>query len=71
MEKIIIWEDAEKTCRRCKEDWPNDTEFYSGPNHLYCRACKVEVRDSFPSRSKDARLAESERKRSRRSSSVG
>ncbi len=33
-----------KICRRCKEDWPPDNEFYWRPTDTMCRACQYEQR---------------------------
>ena len=33
-----------KICRRCKEDWPPDSEFYWRPSDTICRACQYEQR---------------------------
>jgi hypothetical protein len=33
-----------KVCRRCKEDWPPDTEFYWRKTDTICRACQYEQR---------------------------
>ena len=58
-----------KVCTRCKEDWPPDMEFYrSGKKQ--CRACEYEVKNSAPSRTAEARLAEAERSRRRRHAAV-
>jgi len=33
-----------KVCRRCKEDWPPDQEFYWRQSDTICRACQYEQR---------------------------
>lgn len=33
-----------KTCTRCKEQWPNDLEFFRSEKAIICRACNYEVR---------------------------
>jgi hypothetical protein len=33
-----------KICRRCKEDWPPDNEFYWRTTDTMCRACQYEQR---------------------------
>jgi hypothetical protein len=39
-------EEPEKTCTRCGDDWPADTEFFrrlsSGRLAPWCRACEAE-----------------------------
>jgi uncharacterized Zn finger protein (UPF0148 family) len=55
----------ERTCTRCKEDWPPDEEFYR-PGRTQCRACDYEVKLQAPSRSPEARLREAERSKRRR-----
>ncbi len=35
---------VERTCKRCKEAWPHDHEFYKAEGDHICRACKFEQR---------------------------
>lgn len=61
----MAYDEVYKTCVRCKEDWPPDGEFYRRGKGK-CRACEYEIRNSAPSRTAEARLAESERSKRRR-----
>jgi hypothetical protein len=60
-----MYEEPSSICTRCKEDWPDDEEFYR-PGHKQCRACEYEIREMTPSRSKAARLKEAKRSKQRR-----
>ena len=55
----------ERTCTRCKEDWPPDGEFYRA-GRTQCRACDYEVKQLAPSRTAEARKKEAELRKSRR-----
>jgi len=49
-----MYEEPSRICARCKEDWPDDEEFYR-PGHKKCIACEYEIRQSPPSRQPAAR----------------
>jgi hypothetical protein len=57
----MMYDEVYKTCSRCKEDWPPDGEFYRRGKSK-CRACEYEIKSSTPSRTPEARLAESRRR---------
>lgn len=57
----MTYDEVYKTCVRCKEDWPPDGEFYRRGKSK-CRACEYEVKNLAPSRTAEARLAESRRR---------
>jgi len=57
----MTYDEVYKTCVRCKEDWPPDGEFYRRGKSK-CRACEYEVKNFAPSRTPEARLAESRRR---------
>ena len=60
-----MYEEPSRICTRCKEDWPDDEEFYR-PGHKQCRACEYEVKLVAPSRSPESRKKEAERSKRRR-----
>lgn len=65
---------VERTCSRCKEDWPHDFEFYKAPGDTICRACKFEQRQERTKREQNdpelraKKLAQSAASREKRKS---
>ena len=47
----------EKQCKKCKEFWPPDSEFFSPVKSLVCRACRSEQRREFKRAAKERKAA--------------
>lgn len=56
------YDDPSRVCIRCKEDWPDDEEFYR-PGHKKCIACEYETKNSAPSRQPAARKTNETKRR--------
>jgi len=63
-----MYEEPSRICVRCKDDWPDDGEFYR-PGRKQCRACEYEVKLLTFSRTPEGRALEAERSRRRREES--
>jgi hypothetical protein len=48
----------EKQCKKCKDFWPSDTEFFSPVKSLVCRACRSEQRKEFKRVAKEKKAAD-------------
>jgi len=42
-----------KTCARCNEKWPSDSEFFRSDKAIICRACNYEAKVAQKKRRKD------------------